>query len=87
MASGPPHTPYGPEALTAALEQLHGFYRSSVVLWRCQDWGDWRSAAKVHDIEQQWVQVSWGAGSLKGIGSVYVYIIMRYPATKFEHGV
>ena len=52
--------PYGREALNEALELLHGFYRSSVVLWRSQDCGDWSSMAKLYDIEQQWNQVSTG---------------------------
>ena len=34
-----PHTPYGHKALDGALEHLHGFYRTSLVLWQCQDSG------------------------------------------------
>lgn len=26
------------------------------MLWKCQDWEDWESMAKIHDLEGQWSQ-------------------------------
>ena len=57
MSAGSPHIPYGREALESALDNLHGFYRTSVLLWQCQDWKDWESVARIYDTENQWAQV------------------------------
>lgn len=57
VPAGSPHIPYGREALDSALDNLHGFYRTSVLLWQCQDWKDWETMARIHDTENQWAQV------------------------------
>jgi hypothetical protein len=53
---GSPRFSYGRKALDSALIQLHGFYRTSAVVWRCQDWGDWKSMATIYSQEKQWPQ-------------------------------
>ena len=55
--TGSPHIPYGRRALDAALDQLYGIYRTSAVVWICQDWEDWNSMATVYKKEEQWPQV------------------------------
>ena len=55
---GSPNLPYGRKALDAALVQLYRFYRTSAVVWRCQDWEDWESMATVFRQEEQWPQVN-----------------------------
>ena len=55
--TGSPHFPYGRRALDAALDQLYGIYRTSAVVWTCQDWEDWDSMATVYKREEQWPQV------------------------------
>lgn len=57
LSTDSPHAPYGRKALNAALYHLHGFYRSSMMLWACQDWRDWESMANIYDAENQWPQV------------------------------
>lgn len=54
---GSPNLTYGRKALDGALIQLYRFYRTSAVLWRCQDWEDWESMATVFRQEEQWPQV------------------------------
>ncbi len=54
-----PHTPYGRKALDAALEHLHGFYRTAHMLWQCEDHGDWHSMTTITSLEQHWPQVKW----------------------------
>ena len=53
---GSPHTPYGHQALDSALDHLYGFYRSGALLWKCRDWEDWGSMAKILDLERQWAE-------------------------------
>ena len=53
---GSPRTPYDRQALDSALDHLYGFYRSSAMLWKCHDWEDWESMAKILDLERQWSQ-------------------------------
>lgn len=60
---GSPNLPYGRKALDAALVQLYRFYRTSAVVWRCQDWEDWESMATVFRQEEQWPQVDMYASS------------------------
>lgn len=67
-AAGDPHAPYSREALDAALHHLHGFYRTSVLLWQCQDWRDWESMARIYDMEKQWAQVCCLPHSLPFLG-------------------
>lgn len=54
---GSPHFPYGRKALDTALVQLYGFYRTSKVVWICQDHKDWESMATLYQQEKQWPQV------------------------------
>ena len=56
-SSDSPHTPYGHKALNSALQHLHGFYRTSLVLWQCQDWQDWNGMTVIADIEGHWAEV------------------------------
>ena len=56
LHTGSPHTHYGRHSLDAAINVLHGFYRTSALLWQCEDWKDWESLTKLYDIEHQWAQ-------------------------------
>ena len=64
LALDSPHTPYGRKALDAALEHLHGFYRTAHVLWQCEDRKDWQSMTTIASLEQHWPQV----GVVSGCG-------------------
>ncbi len=55
--AGTPRVPYGMEALLSALEHFHGYYRTSTVLWLCQDWKDCASMARIYDMDRQWAHV------------------------------
>lgn len=54
---GPSRSIYGHDALTRALHDLHGYYRSSHVLEQCNQWEDWRSMIEIFTVEKQWSQV------------------------------
>jgi hypothetical protein len=53
---GSPHFPYGRKVIDAALDKLYGIYRTSAVVWICQDWEDWDSMATVYTKGEQWPQ-------------------------------
>lgn len=57
---GSPHISYGRKALDTALTELHGFYRTSAIVWWSKDWNDWRSMATIYNEEKQWPQVELG---------------------------
>ena len=56
LVIGSHYAPYGRKALDVALDKLYGFYRTSKVLWLCQDWRDWDSMTLIFDLEKQWSQ-------------------------------
>lgn len=72
--TGSPNFPYGRKALDAALIQLYRFYRTSAVVWMCQDWEDWESMATVYRQEEQWPQVDMYASCQSLVRSVHKWI-------------
>ena len=48
---------YGPESIKAALESLHGFYRTGIIVDHCVHLQDYQTIAVIMMTEKQWPEV------------------------------